>query len=410
MAVSPLTDEAGSGVCFARGFSAGVAAANIRGGADADRLDVAVIAADRPCTAAGVFTQNQVKAAPVVISALTLRRGSPIWAVVINSGNANACTGSQGLRDTLRTATVAAEVLHRDPAEVLVCSTGVIGRPMPMERLAGGIREAASRRNADAGDVAAQAIMTTDTVPKVATASFFVDGVEHRVGGMAKGAGMIHPNMATLIVLVTTDAAVAPEDLQPALREVAESSFNSITVDGDTSTNDTLLILASGAAGGECLTPGSEGHSALGAAILEVCESLAEQVVADGEGATKHFRVTVSGAASDAQARAGARAVCSSPLVKTAIHGADPNWGRIVAALGRSGAEFTLDRCRVAIAGTDVLLRGAPVDADLNAISEAFRAKRIDIDIDLGAGPGAAHAWGCDLTAEYVSINADYTT
>ena len=401
--------SAGAGVCAPLGFRAGTAAAGIRDG-DTSRDDIAVVMSDHPCAAAGVFTQNLVKAAPVVISQLTLRRGTPIHAVVLNSGNANACTGAQGLRDALRMCALAAGALGRDPVEVLVCSTGVIGRPLPMDRIAEGLRAAAGSLSADSGAAAARAIMTTDTVPKAATASFTVEGVEHRVGGMAKGAGMIHPDMATLLAVVTTDADVAAPDLQALLAEVAASSFNSITVDGDTSTNDTLFALANGAAGGPALRPGDGGFAALREAFLGVCKSLAEQVVADAEGATKHFRVTVTGGRDEAEARVAARTVAVSPLVKTAVHGADPNWGRLVMALGRSGARFSLDRVRVTIAGSTVFEHGAPLDADLNAIVAALQQPRIEIDIDLGAGDGRGHAWGCDLTAGYVRINAEYTT
>ena len=400
----------GVGVCSPRGFSAGTAAAGIRGDGDTSRADIAVVVSDRPCTGAGVFTRNLVKAAPVIISQLTLRRGTPIHAVVANAGNANACTGAQGLRDALRMCALTAGALGRDPVEMLVCSTGVIGRPLPMERVADGLRAAARSQNREAGELAARAIMTTDTVPKMASATFTVDGLEHRVGGMAKGAGMIHPDMATLLALVTTDANVAAPDLQALLTEVVESSFNSITVDGDTSTNDTLFALANGAAGGPALVPGGAGFDALREAFLGVCESLAEQVVADAEGATKHFRVTVAGGRDDAEARLAARTVAVSPLVKTAVHGADPNWGRIVAALGRSGAHFSLDRVRVTFAGTTVFEHGAPIDTDLSPVVAALREPRSEIDIDLGAGDGRGHAWGCDLTAGYVRINAEYTT
>ena len=407
---APTGVAVGVGVCSPQGFRAATAAADIRGDGDLARQDIAVVASDRPCAAAGVFTQNLVKAAPVVISQLTLRRGTPFHAVVLNAGNANACTGAQGLRDALKMCALAAGALGCDPVEVLVCSTGVIGRPLPMERILAGLRAAAGSLSRDAGDAAARAIMTTDTISKTATASFTVDSVEHRVGGMAKGAGMIHPNMATLLAVVTTDADVAAGDLQSLLGEVAESSFNAITVDGDTSTNDTLFALANGAAGGPRLVPGSDGHAALRRAVLDVCESLAEQVVADAEGATKHFRVSVLGARDDGEARIAARTVAVSPLVKTAVHGADPNWGRIVMALGRSGARFSLDRVRVAIAGSTVFDRGAPTGADLGAVSAALREPRVEIDIELGAGDGRGHAWGCDLTAGYVRINAEYTT
>jgi glutamate N-acetyltransferase/amino-acid N-acetyltransferase len=230
------------------------------------------------------------------------------------------------------------------------------------------------------------------------------------VGGMAKGAGMIHPDMATLLAVVTCDAPVAATALSRLLRRVADETFNCVTIDGDTSTNDTLLLLANGAAGGDELLEGTAELAALESAVLAVCDSLAEQVVADGEGATKHFRVEIRGAAEVAQARVAARTVAASPLVKTAIHGGDPNWGRIVAALGRSGAEFSLDRCTVRVAGIVVLENGSPVDVDLGAVRAAFSQRRVDIGVELGAGEATGHAWGCDLSDQYVRINADYTT
>ena len=397
------------GVCAPRGFLAGAAAAHVRDDGDTARLDVAVVRSQRPCQAAGVFTRNVVKAAPVVISQLTLRQRR-VQAVVLNSGNANACTGADGFRDALQMCKAAGDATDLDPAQVLVCSTGVIGRRMPMERILSGIRAAADDLHATGGDRAARAIMTTDTVPKQATTTVLIGGRTVVVGGMAKGSGMIHPDMATLLAVVTTDAPVADGALQPVLAQVADETFNCVTVDGDTSTNDTLLLLANGAAGGEAFAAGSAELAALERAVLEVCESLAEQVVADGEGAQKHFRVEVRGAEDRGQARLAARTVAASSLVKTAITGSDPNWGRIVAALGRSGAHFTLDRCTVQVGGITVLERGQRVDADLSAIRAVFDVSPIHIEVDLGAGDAAAHAWGCDLTTDYVHINADYTT
>jgi len=288
----------------------------------------------------------------------------------------------------------------------------VIGRPMPMDRVVAGIRAACDSLGGDGdnGHAAARAIMTTDTVPKEASAEFEAAGRRYTVGGMAKGSGMIHPDMATLLSVVTTDAPVAPGTLQPLLQRVADQTFNCVTVDGDTSTNDTLLLLANGQAGGASVTEGSPELAALEAAVLSVCDSLAEQVVADAEGATKYFRVSVHSAADREQARAAARTVAGSPLVKTAIHGSDPNWGRIVAALGRSGAQFALDRLHVAIGGVVVFENGAPLVANTERIREIFARPRIEIEVSLGAGEFEAHAWGCDLTAEYVHINADYTT
>jgi glutamate N-acetyltransferase/amino-acid N-acetyltransferase len=397
------------GVCAPLGFRAGAAAADIRMHDDASRLDVAVVRSDVPCEAAGVFTRNIVKAAPVVISQLSLRRPG-VQAVVLNSGNANACTGAQGFKDALQMCKATGDACDLDPAQVLVCSTGVIGRLMPMDRVVAGIRDACAALSGDGDAAAARAIMTTDTVAKEATASFEVGGRRYTVGGMAKGSGMIHPDMATLLAVVTTDAPVARGVLQPLLQRVADQTFNCVTVDTDTSTNDTLLLLANGMAGGIAFDEGTPELAALEGAVLTVCESLAEQCVADGEGATKYFRIAVEGAVDADQARIAARTVAGSPLVKTAIHGSDPNWGRIVAALGRSGAQFSLDRLRVAIGGVVVFENGAPVMADLDAIREVFSHHRIDVDVAFGAGEGSGHAWGCDLTSEYVHINADYTT
>jgi glutamate N-acetyltransferase/amino-acid N-acetyltransferase len=402
-------DGRATGVCAPSGFLAGAAAADIRDHGGDGRLDVAIVRSQRPCQAAGVFTRNLVKAAPVVISQLTLRQGR-VQAVLFNSGNANACTGVQGFRDALAMCKAAGDACDLDPAQILVCSTGVIGRPMPMPRVLGGVRAAAAALCPEAGDGVARAIMTTDTVPKQAVRRVEIGGRPVVVGGVAKGSGMIHPDMATLLALVTTDAPVADGVLQPLLRRVTDQTFNCVTVDGDTSTNDTLLMLANGAAGGEPVSAASGGLAALETAVLEVCDELAEMIAADGEGATRHFRVEVRGAATVEQARLAARTVAGSPLVKTAIHGCDPNWGRIVAAVGRSGAAFVLDRCRVAIGGIPVFEGGAPVDADLEVIRCIFGGRRVDLDVDLGAGEAVGHAWGCDLSDGYVRINADYTT
>ena len=408
--MSAVATTARRGACAPLGFRAAAAAANIRGDGDAARLDVALLVSDRPCAAAGVFTRNLVKAAPVVISQLTLRRQAPIRAVVVNSGNANACTGPQGFRDALRMAAATADSCDADPSEVLVCSTGVIGRPLPMAQLLDGIRSAAASLGADRGDEAARAIMTTDTVAKTAVATFRSGGTVCTVGGMAKGAGMIHPDMATLLAFLTTDATVNRTLLHEVLTEVCSRTFNCLSIDGDTSTNDTLLLLANGAADAPEVVEGGEAHGAFRDAVATVCTSLVEQLAADAEGATKAIRVHVSGAVDDDQARAAARTVVLSPLVKSAIHGADPNWGRIVAALGRSGASFALDRCGVTIGGVDVFSAGQPVPVDLDAVRTAFSLSQIDIEVRLGAGTGSGMAWGCDLSPEYVHINAYYTT
>jgi glutamate N-acetyltransferase/amino-acid N-acetyltransferase len=411
MAVSTVPEScagAGKGVTQPLGFRAGVAAADVRGDGQ-ERPDVAILESDRPAAAAGVFTRNLVKAAPVVISQLHLKRGLA-RAVAVNSGNANACTGSTGLADALRMAQAASDAVDCSPGEVLVASTGVIGRNLPMARILPAIASAAGSLSTSGGAAAALAIMTTDTYPKEAGTTFEVAGVTHTVGGMAKGSGMIHPDMATLLGFVTTDALVDPSLLRGLLLEAVQVSFNRISVDGDTSTNDTCLLLANGAAGGPDLEAGSSGAGLFAEALRAVLASLAEQVVADGEGATRTFSVTVTGAVDREQAVAAARTVTSSPLVKTAIHGGDPNWGRILAAVGRSGAELALDRCRLTIQGEELFAMGRVVPASLPRLVPKLLESRIAIAIDLGVGEAEAAAVGCDLSSDYVRINADYST
>jgi len=401
-----------AGVTAPLGFLAGAAAAGIKQGLPAPaggRLDVAVIYSECPATAAAVFTTNRVKAAPVVISQLNLAGGGA-RAVVVNSGNANACTGSQGFKDALVMGKLAADELDLDPSQVLVASTGVIGRFLPMDRIREGVVSAARAVTPGGGAAAAQAIMTTDTRPKQASASFDHLGRHYTVGGMAKGSGMIHINMATLLAFLTTDAAVSAPDLSASLRRCADRTFNMISIDGDTSTNDMLTLLANGAAGGPVLVSG-DGIEQFDAALLTVCEDLSRQIARDGEGATRMFTVEVRGAATETDARTLARTVVSSMLVKAAIHGADPNWGRIVAALGRAGCEMVLDRLRVEIGGTTVFSNGSGLpEADLARVAEAFANDEVAVVCDMGVGAGAATAYGCDLTPEYVHINADYTT
>jgi glutamate N-acetyltransferase/amino-acid N-acetyltransferase len=333
-----------------------------------------------------------------------------VQALAINSGNANACTGAQGFRDALLMAKLAADRLDLDPDQVLVSSTGVIGRYLPMEAIKSGIAEACEQMSREGGAAAARAIMTTDTVPKIAQADLEVGGATVRVGGMCKGSGMIHPNMATMLAYITTDAAVEPGLMSKLVRSVADRSFNQVTVDGDSSTNDSFLILANGAAGNDPIREATPQADELSAALLRVAQELARAIARDGEGATKLITVKVKDAASDADAREAARAVASSSLVKTAVHGGDPNWGRIVCALGYSGAELALDRLHLTVGGLVVFERGAGVDVDLSAVRRAFEQPEIEITARLGLGEGTAEAWGCDLSEEYVRINADYTT
>ena len=394
----------GQGVTFARGFVAGAVAAGVKH-EGASRLDVAVIASTAEhCHAAGVFTTNQVIAAPCIVTKKHVGRGH-LRGIVVNSGNANACTGPQGERDAIAMATAAGLLLHVDVHAVAVASTGVIGVPMPMDR----IGPAIARIGLSEGgwDDASRAIMTTDTRPKVAQREVALSGGAVRIGGIAKGAGMIHPNMATLLSFVTTDALIDSAALRPMLRSAAGESFNVISVDGDTSTNDTLLVLANGASG---VRVGTVDGPAFLDALSAVCLDLARAVVADGEGATKVFEVHVTGAASESDARAAARTVTNSNLVKTAIHGADPNWGRILAAAGRSGAKVNAAKASVRIGGIAVYEKGSPRTFDGGAVRAVFEKPDIAIELDLGLGEATSRAWGSDLSAEYVRINADYTT
>ncbi len=394
----------GRGVTFAKGFVAGAVAAGVKH-ADATRLDVAVIASTAEHVhAAGVFTTNQVIAAPCLVTRKHLAKGH-LRGVVVNSGNANACTGPQGERDAVAMATAGAELLQVDPHEIGVASTGVIGVPLPMDRIAPAIGRI--RPTESGWDDASRAIMTTDTRPKVAQREVVLSEGTVRIGGMAKGAGMIHPNMATLLTFVTTDAHIDGAALRPMLRAAADDTFNTVSVDGDTSTNDTLLVLANGASGVRVGT--ADGPKFLDA-LTAVCLDLARAVVADGEGVTKVFEVRLIGAASESDARAAARTITTSNLVKTAIHGADPNWGRILAAAGRSGAKVEAAKASVRIGDVAVYVSGAPRAFDANTVRALFAKPEIVIEVDLGLGDSTARAWGTDLSAEYVRINADYTT
>ncbi len=416
MAVSTGYRTLSGGVTAARGWQAGVAACGIKAltaGAAAlpgeGRQDLAVVASDTVCDAAGAFTTNRVKSASVVIDQLHLRQNR-VRALVVVSGNANACTGAQGFRDALQMAKLTADRLDLEPSQVLVGSTGVIGRPLPMEAVKRGIAIACAGLDPEGGRAAARAIMTTDTVPKTHALELELDGVPVRVGGMAKGSGMIHPQLATMLAYITTDAAVTPGWCASVIRRIADRSFNQVTVDGDSSTNDTFLLLANGAAGNPPVEPGTPAAERLEEAVVQVARELARAIARDGEGATRLITVRVTGAPDAAQARLAARAVAGSNLVKAAVHGGDPNWGRIVCALGYSGAELTLDRLTVAVAGLTVFALGTGQDPDLEAVRRAFEQPEIVIEADLGSGEGAAEAWGCDLSEEYVHINAEYTT
>jgi len=376
-------------------------------------LDLAILSSDLPASAAAVFTQNLVAAAPVLICKQHLRASQGhMRAVVVNAGNANCATGPQGHTAAERTVAEAAKRLGCPAQEVFVCSTGVIGVQLPVEKILRALPKLSRNRRPSARSFAevSLAICTTDTRPKTAAASLKMAGKRIHLAGCAKGAGMIHPNMATTLAFVVTDAAIAPALLQRTLKKVTARTFNSISIDGDTSTNDTLLVLANGAAGAPAIRNGTSAHRAFTAALEDVCRSLALQIVADGEGAQRVIEIAVRGAKTEAAARRIAETIATSPLVKTAFAGGDPNWGRIFAASGRSGVRFDPARVDITMAGIPVLRRGQPLDFNERAASNKLLAEHVPIVMDLHAGKSAARYWTCDLTAEYVRINASYRT
>ena len=390
------------GVTSAQGF----VAAGVHCGVKPEKRDLALVYSRAPASAAGVFTTNKVKAAPVLVNMERIRSGRG-QAVVLSSGNANACTGEQGLRDAREMADLTAHYLGIADELVYVCSTGIIGHPLPMDAIRQGIPEAVRLLGPD-GTAAAEAIMTTDTVPKAAAVQVSVGGQVITVGGMTKGAGMIHPQMATTLTVLTTDAAVTPPALQAALRRAADQSFNRITVDGDRSTNDTILLLANGEAGAPEIGGPGDALDAFQSALTAVAAMLAKMVARDGEGATKFIELVVRGAQNDAEAHRAGLAVAASPLVKTAIYGGSPNWGRILAAVGASGAEVAADRVAVWMGPVLVAERGEAA-GDPEGAEEAARhlaGEDVQITVDLGLGKGEATVWTCDLTEGYIKENA----
>jgi len=393
------------GITAAAGFrAAGVAAGIKRSGA----LDVTLIVADRPAAAAALFTTNQVQAAPVQVSRANLAaaRGH-VRAVIVNSGCANACTGSQGLETAQATAVETGAALGCPAEQVLVSSTGVIGVHLNRQTMLAGVHAAAASLSRD-GASAARGIMTTDLAPKEHAVQIETPKGVFHVGGIAKGAGMIEPMLATMLAFVTTDAKVEPAMLEKALREVAGRTFNAITVDGECSTNDMLVALASGVSDA---TIGEAEYPALVAGLEAVARTLAIAIVRGGEGATKLVEILVTGAASDEDAMRAAKTMANSPLVKTAVHGADPNWGRLVAASGRSGARFLIDRALVEVGEVLLFQNGQPYDDNAPEAARLLERDEIEIHVDLGTGgAGEATVWTCDLSAEYVRINGEYRT
>ena len=399
------------GVTAAKGFEAASTAAGIK---YKDRTDMALIYSQVPCEAAGTFTTNVVKAAPVKWDRQVVDSGKKAQAVIVNSGIANACTGAEGFGYCKDTAEVAAKYLSVDAEGVLIGSTGVIGKQMPIDRLAAGIEVLAGKKNdsIENGTEAAKAIMTTDTHEKELAVTIQVGGKTVTIGGMAKGSGMIHPNMCTMLAFVTTDAVITKEALQKALSEDVVDTYNMISVDGDTSTNDTALVLANGMAENPVIEYGTEDYQTFKAALHEINEYLAKQIAGDGEGATALFEVKVKGAESVEAAKVLAKSIACSNLTKTAIAGHDANWGRIVCAMGYSGAQFDPEKVDLFFeskAGKiQIAEDGVALDFSEEKATEILSQPEVTAIADVKMGDAEATAWGCDLTHGYIEINADY--
>ena len=393
------------GVTTPRGFRAAGVSAGIKAN---HGLDLALLVSDAPAQAAAVFTTNLALAAPVVVSREHLARsGGATRAVIVNSGCANACTGDEGMQAARDMAAETARIVHCPAEQVLVASTGVIGVALPIDKIRDGLPAAFGALGADQGAMAARAIMTTDPFPKEAAAQVVIDGRDVTIGGMAKGSGMIEPMLATMLAFVTTDAAVPKTLLDRALREAVGDTFNAITVDGECSTNDCVMLLANGASG---VAIDEVSYATFAAGLTAVCRELALGIVRGGEGATKLVTVMVKGAASSDEARKAAKAIANSLLVKTAIHGGDPNWGRLIAVAGRAGVAFELSRAAVMIGSTVLFENGRPHDEASPEAAEYLTGKDLTVSVDLGAGGASSTVWTCDLSAEYVRINADYRT
>jgi len=388
-----------------KGFHAGAAKAGIKNGVKS-RLDLGILYSESPCATAAVFTTSKIKSAPVLLDQQRLSQGNTV-AIIANSGNANASTGEKGMADAVEMTALAAKVIGIKPEDVLVSSTGVIGRHLPMPAIRQAVREIAL--SAEGGHELARAIMTTDRVPKEIALS--VNGeFTYTIGGIAKGSGMIHPNMGTMFAFITTDAAVEYGFLQATLRQVVQDTFNMVSVDGDTSPSDTVVVMANGMAKNNPITAGTLDARLFKQALQQVCIYLAKEIARDGEGATKLIEVKVEGARSKADARLAARTVTTSSLVKTAVHGADPNWGRVLAAVGRSGAEVVETKIDIIIGDIAVLRGGTPQDYDEAEVVKVFQQAEVPIQIILNLGKASAVAWGCDLSKEYVTINSQYMT
>jgi glutamate N-acetyltransferase/amino-acid N-acetyltransferase len=395
------------GITAPQGYrAAGIAAGLKPSGA----LDLALILSDAEATVAGVFTTNQVKAACVTYNQQIVATQKPVRAILCNAGQANACTGTEGDVNNATLARLVAEAVQVSPDQVLTASTGVIGRQLEMPKLQQAIPQLALKVAVAGGESAAQAIITTDLVPKTIALEGQIGGTPVRIGGMAKGSGMIHPNLATMLAFITCDARVQPDLWQAMLHQAADHSFNQITVDGDTSTNDMLLALANGQSAAPEILPGTGAATQLQEMLTAACVHLAKAIARDGEGANKLLEIQVQGAASDAVARQMARVIASSPLVKSAAFGCDPNWGRVAAAAGRAGIPFDSRRMNIFLGEFHLMQAGMPLAFDRKAASDYLKGDPVIFTVDLQQGEGVGMAWGCDLSYDYVRINAEYTT
>ena len=402
----------GGGVTTPQGFLAGACYVGVKS-RKSEKPDVAIIYSEQPASCAAMFTTNKFCAAPVILDREILKKGKA-RAVVINSGNANAATGTQGIEDAKRVETEAEKLLNLGEDEVFVCSTGVIGQKLPVEKVLDGVRRIVPELSKDKGTDAAWAIMTTDTVRKEVAYEMELSGGTVRIGAMAKGSGMIHPNMATMLAFVTTDVAIAPALLQKAVSEVVDDTFNMVSVDGDTSTNDMLSVLANGLAGNPVITEETPAYQDFKQALFAVCENVSKKLAGDGEGATKLLECTVRHAPDKTTAKKIAKSVICSSLFKAAMFGADANWGRILCAIGYTDAAFDISKIAVDLSSKagciHVCENGAGVPFSEETAKIVLSEEEIHVDIDMNDGSAYATAWGCDLTYDYVKINGDYRT
>jgi len=386
----------------------GFKVAGVHSGVKRQRNDLGVVYSERPAHAAAVYTLSQIQAAPLKVTKESIQTDEKIQAVIVNSGNANACTGEKGEQDAYTMRAMTAEVFSTDPHHVAVASTGIIGLEMPMNKITTHIDQLMIGNTADHAAQFGESILTTDTFSKSACYQAEIDGKTISMGAAAKGSGMIEPNMGTMLAFLTTDAAIEGPFLQTALKEVVDETFNCITVDGDTSTNDMVLVLANEAAGNDLLTPAHPDWNVFMSLLKTTCEDIAKQIAQDGEGATKLIEVTVNGAPSDEDARKVAKSIVGSSLVKTAVFGTDANWGRIIAAIGYSGVEINPNTIDTAIGPIELLKNSQPTNFTEEEATTYLEEDTIYIDVNLNIGEGVGKAWGCDLTYDYVRINASY--